>query len=99
MSASSRPIPRELRVLSVLMTLVVSGTGLLAVITQYAPERSTRLGVARALQGAQAESFGITVFWLGLLPLALLFGSGRRAAWFGGLIAVLAAASVVLAVR
>ena len=94
MQTTSQPIPLVVKVLAVLMTLVVSGIGVLAFATQYAPSRSTRYGIIPALQGAQAEAFGITIFIAGLLPLALLMGSPKRAAWFGGLVAISIVASL-----
>lgn len=94
MQTTPQPIPLAVKVLAVLMTLVVSGLGVLAFATHYAPERSTRYGIVPALQGAQAEAFGITIFIAGLLPLALLMGSPRRAGWFGGLVVVLVVASL-----
>ncbi len=78
------------------MTLVVSGIGVLAVVSHHAPERSTRFGLTQALEGAQADSFGVTVFLVGLLPLALLLGSARRAAWFGGVVGLLVAGSLFI---
>ena len=78
------------------MTLAVSGTGVMACATHYAPARSTRYGIVPALQGAQADAFGLTIFIAGLLPLALLLGSARRAAWFGGTVAVLVIASLFI---
>lgn len=94
MNKTPQPIPPVVKVLAVLMTFVVSGIGVLAFATEYAPERSTRHGIIPALQGAQAEAFGITIFIAGLLPLALLMGSRRRAGWFGALVAVLVVASL-----
>lgn len=94
MQKTSQPIPPVVKVLAVLMTLVFSGMGALAFATHYAPENSTRYGIIPALQGAQAEAFGVTIFIAGLLPLALLMGSAKRAAWFGGLVAMLIVASL-----
>ena len=82
-----------------LITLVVSGTGVLAVASHYAPERSTRYGLIPALEGAQADAFGITVFFAGLLPLGLLLGSARRAGWFGCIVGLLIAASLFIGAR
>ena len=94
MQTTSQPIPPVVKVLAVLMTLVFSGIGVLAFATHYAPARSTRYGIVPALQDAQADAFGITIFIAGLLPLALLMGSARRAAWFGGLVAIMVVASL-----
>ena len=87
------------RLLAVLITLVVSGIGILAVASHYAPEQSTRYGLMSALEGAQADAFGITVFFAGLLPLGLLLGSARRAGWFGCIVGLLIAASLLIGAR
>lgn len=99
MSTPTQRIPLLVKLLAVLMTLVVSGVGILALVSHYAPERSTRHGVMSALEGAPADTFGIIVFLVGLLPLALLLGSARRAAWFGCIVALLIAASLLLNAR
>lgn len=99
MATSSQPIPIVVKLLAVLTTLIVSGMGILAVVSHYAPERSTRYGLMPALEGAQADAFGVTVFFAGLLPLGLLLGSARRAAWFGCIVGLLVAASVLIGAR
>ena len=99
MQTPSQPIPATVKVLAVLMTLVVSGIGVLAVATHYAPARSTRYGVLPALQGAQADAFGVTIVCAGLLPLGLLLGSARRAAWFGCIVGLLVLASLFIGAR
>lgn len=99
MANSTQPIPTTVKLLAVLMTLVVSGTGVLAVMSHHAPERSTRYGLMPALEGAQADSFGITIIVVGLLPLALLLGSARRAAWFGCIVGLLIAGSLLINAR
>lgn len=87
------------KLLAVLITLVVSGIGVLAVATHYAPQRWTRYGLMPALYGAQADAFGITVFFAGLLPLGLLMDSARRAGWFGCIVGLLIAASLLIGAR
>ena len=99
MNRTSQPIPAIVKVLAVLMTLVVSGIGVLAVATHYAPARSSRHGILPALHGAQADAFGITIFLAGLLPLGLLLGSARRAAWFGCIVVLLVLASLFIGAR
>ena len=99
MATESQRVPRAAKLLAVLITIVVSGTGALAVATHYTPARSTRYGLIPALQGAQADAFGVTVFLVGLLPLGLLLGTPRRAAWFGGIVGVLAVLSLAIAAR
>lgn len=99
MSKSSQPIPLSVKLLAVVMAIVVSSTGLLAVLSHHAPERSTRYGIMPALEGAQADSFGVTIMIVGLLPLMLLMGSARKAAWFGSLVALLIVASLLLKTR
>ena len=85
-----------MKLLALLMALVFSGSGVLAVLTHYAPARSTRYGLLPALQGGQADAFGVTIFFFGLLPLGLLMGSARRAAWFGGVVAMLGVGSLFI---
>ena len=99
MQKPSQPIPATVKVLAVLMTLVVSGLGVLAVATHYAPARSSRQGILPALQGAQADAFGVTIFFAGLLPLGLLLGSARRAAWFGCIVGLLVLVSLFFGAR
>ena len=99
MDNPSQSIPTAVKLLAALMTLVVSGQGLLAIVTHYAPERSTRNGLIPALHGAQADTFGITMFFAGLLPLGLLLGTARRAAWFGCIVGLLVLASLLIGAR
>lgn len=80
------------RALGVLMSLAFSGTSLLAVFTEYAPERSTRFGMAGPLFGEMAVSFGITTAIFGLMPLALCARTPRGAGIFASSCAVLALA-------
>ena len=99
MANSSRPISIAVKLVAVLTTLVVSGVGVLAVVTHYAPERSTRYGLMPALHGAQADAFGVTIFFAGLLPLGLLLGTARRAGWFGCIVGLLMVASLLVGAR
>ncbi len=99
MGTTSQRIPLAVKVLAALMTLVFSGMGALAVATHYAPERESRFGLLPALVGAQADAFGVTVFLAGLLPLGLLLGTARRAAWFGGIVGLLVVASLMIGAR
>ena len=99
MATSSQPIPIAVKLIAVLITIVVSGIGVLAVATHYAPERSPRYGLMPALHGAQADAFGVTIFFVGLLPLALLLGTSRRAGWFGCIVGLLVLASLLIGAR
>ena len=99
MIKSPPPIPNAVKLLAVLMTLVTSGLGILSMATHYAPPRSTRYGMVPALVGAQADSFGISIFLAGLLPLGLILGSARRGAWFGSIVGILMIASLIVGVR
>ena len=99
MTNSSQPVPLTVKMLAVLMAFVISGTGLRAVLSHHAPERSTRYGIMPALDGVQADSFGITIIMVGLLPLMLLMGTGRRAAWFGSIVALLIVGSLFINAR
>lgn len=77
-----KKVPLTVRLLAVLMSLVVSGIGLLSIVSEHAPERSTRFGIAGALDGEPAVTFGAVVFLIGLLPLGLLAPSKRATGWF-----------------
>ena len=78
------------RALCVLMTAVFSGSGLLSVFTEYAPERSTRLGMMGPLLGDAAVSFGITIAIFGLMPLTVFARTPRGAGLFAGACALIA---------
>lgn len=96
MDRPPNPIPIAVRLLAVLMTLVFSGMGILAIVTHYVPERSSRYGLVPALHDAQADAFGVTIFLAGLLPLGLLMGTARRAGWFGAVVVCLVVASLFI---
>lgn len=68
-----------IRVTAALMSLVVSGIGALSFFSGYAPERSTRFGMAGPLFGDQAEHYGIALFIIGLMPLAFFARSNKQA--------------------
>lgn len=78
------------------MAAVVCAQGLLALGTGYVGGRWTRFGYAEPLAGEGARSFGMAIFWFGLMPLALLARSPRSAAWFASSVAVLGLLSVFL---
>ena len=80
------------RILGVLVSVVFSGTGLMSVLTEYAPERSTRFGMAGPMFGEMAVSFGITIALFGLMPLALLARTAKGAGLFASACAMLALA-------
>ena len=79
-----------MRILGALMSLVFSGSGLLAALSEYAPERSTRFDMAGPLFGDAAVSFGITIAIFGLMPLALCAKTPRGAGIFASACALLA---------
>lgn len=93
-----QPLPGYVRLLAVLMTLVVSGLGALALVTGRAPGRSTRFGYAGPLDGIAAYGFGLSIFLFGLIPLMLLARSFVSAAWFAGSVAVLALAVLLFTI-
>lgn len=99
MRAPKSPIPLAARIVAVLMSLVVSSVGLLAVVTEVAPERSTRFGMSGPLLGDPAIWWGVVVFLAGLLPLSMLMGTARRAGWFGGIVGVLMLLVLFLGLR
>ena len=84
------PLPLYVRLLAVLMTFVVSGLGVLALVTGHVAGRSTRFGYAGVLDGLSAYGYGLSSFLFGLLPLTLLARSNVSAAWFAGSVAALA---------
>ena len=72
--------------LLLLISLVISGFGILHMATGYAPGRFTRLGYAQPLYDASAQQFGLSIVLLGLLPLCLLARTGKQAAWAAALL-------------
>ena len=84
------------RILFLLITLVVSGMGALSFITSYAPARSTRFGIAGPLFGQVAQDFGLAIFVIGLLPLAIFARGSKQAGWFLVVMFVLFLAAVFL---
>jgi hypothetical protein len=88
------PAPLSVRVLAVVMSCVISGSGLLAFVTNYVGARSTRYGDTGPLAGAAARHFGVSIFLFGLLPLVLLARSPRSAVWFATAVVALALLSV-----
>jgi hypothetical protein len=87
------------RLLAVLMTCVVSGLGLLAIYTRHAPERWTRLGYAAPLEGDEATVFGLSLFFLGLLPLMLFARTPKAAMVFGTIVGTLTVLTVFVGIR
>lgn len=81
--------PVLVRVLAVVMTLVFSGLGALSYFSSYTPERSSRFGMTAPLYGDAAQDFGLAIFLIGLLPLALFAKNAKQAGWFGAVIAVM----------
>lgn len=73
------PAPLYVRLLAVLMTCVLSGLGLLALVTGHVEGGETRYGHTAPLEGAAAHGFGLSIFFFGLLPLALVARSRQWA--------------------
>lgn len=90
------PAPLYVRLLAIVMTCVVSGLGLLALVTGHVEERWTRHGYTAALDGALAHAFGLSIFFFGLLPLMLAARSPRAAKWIGSLAVTLGLLSVFI---
>jgi hypothetical protein len=61
------------KILFAMIGLTFFGVGLLSVITEYAPARSTKYGMAEALMGSDAVQFGLHVMSLGVLAMLPLF--------------------------
>ena len=87
------------KILAICVTVVVSGLGLVSMLSQHAPARSTRFGVTEPLDGSPAVAFGLSVFLIGLLPLMMLMKSGRAAAWFGSAVGVALVISIFVGAR
>ena len=87
---SQTPITWGVRVLALLITVVISGLGLLALINGYEPARLTPLGQTNPLFDGAARHFGSSMLLFGLLPLMLLANSKKHALWFGLSVATLA---------
>ena len=83
------PAPVFVRLLALAMTLVISGLGLLSLVSGHTEERWTRYGHTGSLEGAPAHAFGLAMFFFGLLPLVLAMRTPKSAMW-------LAVSSVVL---
>ncbi len=102
-TTSARPSVQRptfvVRLLAWAITVVVSGLGLLALWTGHAPARGTRFGLSGALDGVAASSFGLSLFFFGLLPLMLTARSAKGALVFGVVVGTLGLLSVFLGVR
>ena len=84
-----QPIPLYVKAVAALMTLVVSGLGLLAFFSRYAPPRWTRFGYMAALEGSSAQTFG-------LIPLMFFARSAKQAGWIGAVVATLGTLILVM---
>jgi len=76
-----RPDPVA-RFLFALISLTVVALGVLAVVTEYAPARSTRFGMAGPLFDGDAVHFGVTMIFVGLAPRAVLARTASGAGWW-----------------
>jgi len=87
---------RLARAMALLMSVVISGLGALAVVTRYYYGRSSRWGTEVTLYDGPAVWAGIGLIAIGLIPMGLWFGSARKAAaWMVGC-ALLLVATLVL---
>ena len=91
-----QPIPLYVKAVAALMTLVVSGFGLLAFFSRYAPPRWTRFGYIAALEGSSAQTFGLALFFYGLIPWWFFVRCAKRAVWSGAVVGTLGAHSLVM---
>ena len=78
-----RPDPVA-RFLFGLISLTVVALGVLAVVTEYAPARSTPFGMAGPLFDGDAVHFGVTMIFVGLAPLGFFARTARGAGWWAG---------------
>ena len=91
-----QPLPLYVKAVAALMTLVVSGLGLLAFFSRYAPPRWTRFGYMAALEGSSAQTFGLALFFYGLIPLMFFARSAKQAGWIGAVVATLGTLILVM---
>ncbi len=89
-----------------LISLTAVAVGALAVVSEYAPARSTRFGMAGPLFDRDAVLFGVTVILAGLAPLGILLAplgifarSARGAGWWAAGCMTLAVLSVFFGAR
>ncbi|MFP5402129.1 MAG: hypothetical protein ACLGH1_09300 [Gammaproteobacteria bacterium] len=76
-----RPDPLS-KFLFAFISLTAVAVGALAVVSEYAPTRSTRFGMAGPLFDRDAVRFGVTVILAGLAPLGVFARSARGAGWW-----------------
>lgn len=93
-----RPDPLS-KFLFALISLTAVAVGALAVVSEYAPARSTRLGMAGPLFDRDAVLFGVTVILAGLAPLGIFARSARGAGWWAAGCMTLAVLSVFFGAR
>ena len=67
------------KVCLVLISLTLAALGVLALLTQVVPERSTRFGMAPALFGTDAQGMGVVSLLLSGVPLLALLRNRRQA--------------------
>ena len=89
MTEAKRKISPAARIAALLITVVLSGLGILAINTGYVSGRWTRFGYAQPLFGTDAKLFGCVLVLLGLLPLLFFAKSARQAALLGTVLFVL----------
>ena len=85
---TSRPavqLPARLyvRLLALVISCVISGIGLLSLIIGH-------------LEAAPAHAFGLSMFFFGLLPLALAMRTPKSAVWLAGTSVVLGLSALVV---
>ena len=71
------------KVCFVLISLTFAALGVLALLTEVVPERSTRFGMAPALFGTDAQGMGVVSLLLAGVPLLALLRNKRQAAVAG----------------
>lgn len=93
-----RPDPLS-KFLFAFISLTAVAVGALAVVSEYAPARSTRFGMAGPLFDSDAVLFGVTVILAGLAPLGIFARSARGAGWWAAGCMTLAVLSVFFGAR
>ena len=76
------------------ISAVFIGVGLLAIITEYSPESSTRYGVVGPFFGEDAKLIGLISILLGFHPLLFFCKTANQVAIFGSILFLLLMATI-----
>lgn len=84
----NKPSP-TVKIIMLAISIVCISIGLLAYLTEFAPERSTRFGLVGPFFGIDAKVIGAITLLIGLLPLLFFCKSAKQVATLGSLLFVL----------